>query len=163
MAAILVNNQMMNSSKQHSIPKLTFYRRLAGMLLALLITSALVAEDQVSNGTSAASPEAAGLRVYIDPETGELTGTPSPARVEALSKRLESPLSRSTEGLEPFELPRGGRGVFLDRRFQSALVVRLGADGVQEFSAQEFSCLNDPDFNDPGHAPPPVQEEWPEK
>ena len=120
------------------------YRRLAGWLAGgvLLAASVLVAESpQVEPAPAAATPASAGLRVYIDPDTGELTSTPSPRQVEALSKSLEPTLSRSSVGLEPFELSLGGRGLYLEGRFQSALVVRL--DGSGGF---ELSCVDDPGY-----------------
>ncbi len=77
-------------------------------------------------------PAPAGWRVYVDPETGELTSTPSPQQKRAVAEGLEAPLARSSEGLEIFELTRGGRGVNLQNRFQSALRVRVGEDGKME-------------------------------
>lgn len=78
-----------------------------------------------------------GLRIYVDPETGELTATPSPAQAEALSKRLSERLSRSTEGVVPFKLGRGGRGVYLGDRFDHALVVHRHEDGSLSYGCRD--------------------------
>ena len=51
---------------------------------------------------------------------------------------IETPLSRSSAGLETFELASGGRGVHLQGRFQSALVVRRTDPGELE-----LVCRND--------------------
>ncbi|MCP4653798.1 MAG: hypothetical protein GY856_00115 [bacterium] len=151
--------------------------RLAGGVLALLAASVLVAESPREEPASE-TPAASGLRAYIDPETGELVSVPSLQQVEALSKSLEQTLSRSSEGLEPFELSLGGRGVHLRGRFQSALVVRLEADG-----GLEFSCVEDSDDlavllapaapsqpppeedrgGEPVTCPPPGEPRWVEK
>ena len=116
---------------------------LASGALALLAAPALIAETPPEE-TAVEAPAPAGLRAYIDPETGDLTSTPSAEQVEALSrtvsKRLEQSLSRSDEGLEPFALPLGGRGVFLEGRFQSTLVVRVAPDG-----GFELFCVDDPE------------------
>jgi hypothetical protein len=71
------------------------------------------------------------MRVIYDPETGEILSVP--VRVtEVLSSRLAKALTRSTEGLQVFELSNGGNGVHLDGRFQHALMVRVRPDGSLE-------------------------------
>ncbi len=72
----------------------------------------------------------AGVRAFIDPATGELTAHPTRAQLErfALQARSSSS-SRSVVGLRPFELGRGGRGLNLQGRFQTALRVERGEDG----------------------------------
>lgn len=141
----------------------------AGALLAL-VSPALVAESPRDEPASE-TPAPAGLRAYVDPATGELTSTPSREQVEALNKSLAQTLSRSTVGLEPFDLPRGGRGVYLERRFQSALMVKLDANGeaapvcvdgpkhaAAGFALQDFAPV------EPTLAPPPSgQVKWEEK
>jgi hypothetical protein len=69
-----------------------------------------------------------GMKVFLDPETGEMTSTPSAEQRRALSAALTRALSRSTEGLQVFDLPNGGKGVFLKGRFQHALTVRAKPD-----------------------------------
>ena len=115
-------------------------RRLASWLagaFVLLAASVLVAESPREEPASE-TPPAPGLRAYVDPATGELTSAPSPWQVEALSKSLAQALRRSGEGLEPFALSGGGRGVHLRGRFQNALVVHLDADG-----GLDFLCVDD--------------------
>lgn len=121
-------------SRRSPTPLFTPSRLWAGVLLALL-APALAAETPPEEPAATApqpaatAPQPAGLRAYIDPATGELTSTPSREQVEVLNKSLAQSLKRSDEGLETFELRRGGRGVFLAGRFQSALVVKLGPNG----------------------------------
>ena len=67
-----------------------------------------------------------GMRIAIDPETGDPIGSP------AGGAALETTLSRSSAGLVPYRLPDGGTGVHLQGRFMSASMVRLNADGELE-------------------------------
>ena len=80
-----------------------------------------------------------GLRVVIDPETGEIITRPPRHRAEPISAPLANALSRSTEGLRVFDLPNGGKGVHLKGRFQHVLVVRAKPDG-----SFETVCTNHP-------------------
>ena len=111
---------------------------------AVALWAEAVAEGEGDGTLAVAAPAPAGLRAYIDPETGELTSTPSPEQVEALSKDFAPGLNTSSEGLVPFALRSGGRGVFLQGRFLSALKVRSTGEG-----GFELSCTSDL-----GHSPP---------
>lgn len=125
----------------HSMNPHTFSRRALASLGAFAVTAALTvsAHEPASTEAGAVAPNptaSAGWRVYLDPETGEVTSTPSALQVQTLSERLDSKLesaalNRSSVGLEPFELRRGGRGVFLEGRYQSALRARF-VDGRVE-------------------------------
>lgn len=146
----------MRSRKKHRTPSHGWGRALAVWGLVLLAPPAPTAETP-SEEPAVEVTAKDGLRAYLDPETGELTSTPSREQVDALSKKLEPALERSSAGLEPFGLERGGRGVFLQGRFQSALVVRQIADGTFE-----LVCTNDPEHA--AHAEPPAAtQQWVEK
>jgi hypothetical protein len=89
--------------------------------------------ETVPATTAAAAPTAggaAGVRAFIDPATGELTANPSPEQLQRMALVPRAALSRSMAGLQPFALDRGGRGVNLQGRFQSALRVQRGDDGT---------------------------------
>jgi hypothetical protein len=98
-----------------------------------------------------------GLMAFVDPRTGELTDQPTREQIEALSESLKSALSRSTDGLEAFDLAGGGRGVHLAGRFRAATVARRQADGswglVCVDRPEEAAAAVDPP------APAPVWEE----
>ena len=154
----------MRTSKKHRTSSLQTAHALLICGLAFLATSALLAESP-GEETETVAPARAGLRAYLDPETGELTSTPSREQVEALSEdvrshALEKALSRSSAGLEPFALERGGRGIFLEGRFQSALVVRRRDDG-----GFQLVCADDAEHA--GEAltepPPAASPQWVEK
>ncbi len=72
----------------------------------------------------------AGLVVFVDPQTGELSSEPTREQVEALNESLRSSLNRSTEGLETFDLADGGRGVYLAGRFRAATAAVWRADST---------------------------------
>lgn len=103
--------------------------------------------------SAASEAGAAGLVIYIDPATGELTTEPTAEQVEALHQTFEARHPRSTAGLVAFELEHGGRGVFLGNRFQSALVARPRADGTFELRCADHPVEADVD------PPPPAWEE----
>lgn len=84
-----------------------------------------------------------GMLVFVDPETGELT-EPTPEQEARMSDRIAAPgplgLNKSSLGLVPFPLEDGGRGVFLQKRFRSALRVQVLDDG-----SYEIRCSDHPD------------------
>ena len=72
-----------------------------------------------------------GLWIFLDPLTGEVRPQPT-AGQEAWrrSQLVQSEfLNKSTEGLVPFALEGGGRGVNLEGRFRHSLTVRVTEDG----------------------------------
>ena len=86
------------------------------------------------NCVTPASPVAprgsAGMRAFVDPQTGELTGPPT-GRPPEVAPPPQAPLSTSDEGLAEVDVPRPGRGVMVDLRgrFRSALTATVGPDG----------------------------------
>jgi len=81
---------------------------------------------------TARTPEgAAGMRVDIDPNTGEIQEPPAGAPAAGMTESLEKASSTSSEGLVETPSPVPGGGVILDLqgRFRSPLVATQGADG----------------------------------
>ncbi|MBI3796820.1 MAG: hypothetical protein HY268_07620, partial [Deltaproteobacteria bacterium] len=92
-------------------------------------TTTTVGEKQGKK--TAYSPEgAAGMRVYVDPNTGEILKPPVGAPAET-PESLEKAFSTSSESLVETPSPVPGGGVILDLqgRFRSPLVATQGADG----------------------------------
>lgn len=92
-------------------------------------------QQATAPAAEAAVPVAAqSMRLYLDPETGEMTSVPSAAQMEALDKELtpeeRKALDRSSDDLTPVRLP-DGKGVMVDLqgRFQSVATVHMSADG----------------------------------
>jgi hypothetical protein len=92
------------------------------------------------NAPQEPQPAAAGLTIFVDPETGEIVDQPTAAQKAALSEALRRSLDKSSEGLEAFELLYGGHGVHLQGRFRSAVIARMRADG-----SFEIRCADHPD------------------
>lgn len=97
-------------------------------------------QTQTGAGTSvppAAKPEAApegaaGLRVYVDPQTGAIRREPAPGTVPLpLSPQEQRAFSTSHEGLVevPNPGPGGGVKVDLQGRFRSPLIGTIDANG----------------------------------
>ena len=86
---------------------------------------------QASEAASAETVATKVVRVVYDPETGEIISVPLRGN-EVLSAPLAKALTRSTDGLQVFELKSGGMGVHLGGRYQHALMVRVKADGSLE-------------------------------
>jgi len=72
---------------------------------------------------------ASGLVVFIDPETGGKTSTPTEEQRAAMATALAASLDRSQDGLYDIVMPNGAVVRDLQGRFQNAVVVRVGADG----------------------------------
>lgn len=89
----------------------------------------------------------AGLRIFVDPVTGELTPYPTPQQAGELAQAFAAARLQPTtgtgdpgEGLVRFELSGGGTGVRLDDRFVTSTVIHLGPDGQLH-----VGCTHDPD------------------
>ena len=77
----------------------------------------------------------AGMRIYRDPETGEI-GPPNPQFVPP----AESSLSQDATGLKAVTLPDGSVMVDLQGRFQEAMIIQLDANGHPV-----KNCVSDPE------------------
>lgn len=108
--------------------------------------------------TEGSPGSAAGLRVFIDPLTGEFTTQPTAQQAGELAAaiaafRLEQRQDPNwnREGLRRFELSGGGTGVFLDGRFLTSTVVRRGPDGTFH-----VGCTRDPQTDPHTHPDNPA-------
>jgi hypothetical protein len=81
----------------------------------------------------AAIPEgAAGMKVYIDPQTGTIRRDPAPGTLPLqLTPQEQNALSTSHQGLveTPSPVPGGGVKLDLQGRFQSPLIGTIDANG----------------------------------
>lgn len=93
-----------------------------------------------------------GLWIFMDPETGEIV-PPSPEQQARRRAVTAKSLAKSDAGLEPFSLETGGRGVYLEGRFQHALRAQMDADGNIT-----YVCSDHPDgHGTDGHDHEPVE------
>ncbi len=99
-----------------------------------------------------------GLRVFLDPVTGEIVSRPSREQVRRLQQSIdELDGFRSVLDLHPFYLRSGGTGVFVGNRFMTSTVVRRGGDG-----SLGVDCSTDPSHLRHRHPPlAPVRPETP--
>lgn len=77
------------------------------------------------------SPAGAAVRVYTNPNTGEIIQPPAGAPTAETPESLEKAFSTSSQGLveTPSPVPGGGVMIDLQGRFRSPLVATQGADG----------------------------------
>ena len=114
-----------NSARRHAL--------LTGLLVA--VGSFAVAAQPVFAGESppaAVAGEAAGMTIYIDPQTGAILKEPAPGTVPLqLTPQLLNALSTSHQGLAetPSSVAGGGFKLDLQGRFQNPLIVTIDADG----------------------------------
>ncbi len=110
-------------------------RSWAGRLVGALAAASLLA----AGGAAGEEPGAAAAAAQADASEEARVEATAWDWLRALSPELAAALSRSTEGLEPFPLPGGGRGFSLDGRFQHVLMARALPDG-----GFEFACVDQP-------------------
>ena len=103
--------------------------------LAVLLAVLLVSQDDtpvagtvaIAAGGRPVSP--AGMRLYVDPDTGEFVETPSEAAPVEMAQDEMGQFSTSTAGLFEEEAPGGGIMVNLQGRFQQAYVAVIDESG----------------------------------
>jgi hypothetical protein len=98
-------------------------------------------KGDVDQGVNAPAEERTGtktVRVFYDPETGEVISVPF-RETPSLSAPVARALIRSTEGLQVFKLENGGKGVHLDGRYKHAFMVRVRPDGSLETLCTDHS------------------------
>lgn len=71
----------------------------------------------------------AGMRAYVDPETGTIATAPAAGAPAALDPATREALSRDAEGLVEVHHADGSVSIHLQGRFQSATVAHIGEDG----------------------------------
>jgi hypothetical protein len=86
--------------------------------------------NQAADTPQPLDPATAGMRVYIDPVTGEFLQEPPQPLVTEAVKDIHDPFSTSTEGLKEVPAPVGG-GVMVDLkgRFQQIVSATIDDSG----------------------------------
>jgi len=79
---------------------------------------------------------AQGLRVYRDPQTGQLGPPPPGIRPPELTAAELRMLNRSDKGLQSRTLPGGGIAIDLQGRYRSMAMATVGADGQAEVNCE---------------------------
>ena len=101
---------------------------------------------------AAVASGSAGVRAFIDPQTGTLTNAPSSGR--RVTGRRPLGQNRNARGLVQHRLSNGAVAVDLQGRFHTSLVATVNADG-----SVTTRCLAHPDASEPHeHGPEPDAE-----
>jgi hypothetical protein len=110
---------------------------LAMVPLVVLLGVALLGGDHAPvAGTAAISQEsgpagAAGMRLYFDPNTGELLEEPLESESVQMSAEKMAPYFNTSEaGLVEVDAPGGGKMIDLRGRFQQAFTARIDETGT---------------------------------
>jgi len=105
------------------------------VLLATVTATALVASTPQSFDTQASGDPAgtAGLRVYLDAETGDLQAGPGVAGQNELDLDTQNAVRRDTEGLRLVRHANGAVSMDLQGRYQSVATIRIDENGVATF------------------------------
>ncbi len=100
-----------------------------GSALFLMCGGQVRAADEAASKPSITTPPgaASGVKIYIDPETGEILDRPP----EGAAPSAVEPAARAAGALEqvPSPVPGGGIGVDVRGRFQTPLDATIGPDG----------------------------------
>lgn len=107
--------------------------RATGIMTALLLITASMntnaAEEKVSTKPTTANGAEAGMRVYVDPQTGELVSSPVTAEQRQQASAADAAFNQDNTDLVPVRMPDGSIMVDLQGRFQQATVATVQPDG----------------------------------
>ena len=87
--------------------------------------------ETIEKEPSSPPAESSGMKVYIDPETGEFLDSPPEKLPAEIQRADEEAISTSHEGLEEIKVDKPGGGVMIDLkgRFQHYQNATTDADG----------------------------------
>lgn len=107
--------------------------RATGIVSALLLitatANAFAADEKASEPTATRNTAEAGLRVYVDPQSGELVSQPVTPEQRRQAANADAAFNQDTSDLVPVKMPDGSTMVDLQGRFQQATVATVQADG----------------------------------
>jgi len=112
-------------------------RRVGVIALLLVVSAAAIAvlsPGRSTQSTTTATVQSndnstAGMRVYLDPETGEVTGTPPASAVIELDAEMQYTLRHDDEGLVMVKHANGATSLDLQGRYGDVSVVRIDENG----------------------------------
>ncbi|MBI3250112.1 MAG: hypothetical protein HYZ50_26760 [Deltaproteobacteria bacterium] len=110
---------------------------IAPVVLACDMKKTSAKEQQAAVQGTPAQP-AAGMKVYVDPQTGEVVEPPAQEPPQSELDAGAAATSTSSAGLvpEPSPVPGGGTLIHLQGRFQSPVVATQGSDGKVKIEHQ---------------------------
>ena len=97
---------------------------------AIVVLSPSGSNEKTTVSTNASyAPGTNGMRVYMDPETGEVTSTPPADAVLELDAALENTLRHDDEGLVTEKHPNGSSSLNLQGRYGDVVMIRVDENG----------------------------------
>lgn len=114
------------------------------LLLIVGVATAIVLApgDSTESSAMAVSSNAVtapGMRVYLDPETGEVASQIDPNAAIELDEGTQNALRYDDEGLETVHHANGAVSMNLDGRYQSASVVHMDENGKFTFCTDKLA------------------------
>ena len=96
---------------------------------AVLMAAATVADADEKAVESTNNVAESGLRVYVDPQSGELVSQPITAEQRHQANSADAAFNQDTTDLVPVQMPDGSIMLDLQGRFQQATVATVQPDG----------------------------------
>src|SRR5262249_16698586 len=97
--------------------------------------------ESAVQSTTFANPATSAMRVYLDPETGEVSSVPTANATFEMDAALANTLSHDPSNLVTERHPDGSESINLDGTYGDVMVVRIGANGKQEFCTTDAKSL----------------------
>ena len=108
------------------------FRAIGFLSTLLMITAAAgagAADQKAKEQPATGNTAEVGLRVYVDPQSGELLSQPVTAEQRQQAANADALFNQDNSDLVPVQMPDGSTMVDLRGRFQQATVATVQADG----------------------------------
>lgn len=110
-----------------------------------LLPLAVTAQTDAAATAPSSAPELAselgevapGMWIFLDPETGLITDSPSPEQAAAMRAQVATLVNESTVGLVGRTYPDGSKSLDLRGRFQSVSILTLTPSGEPKMTCAE--------------------------
>ena len=120
----------MNERKRRNQTTRGLLPGLFGIAACFAVAAPALAQGSADTNVAQPPADAAGMTVYIDPQTGAILRQPAPGSVPLrLSPLEQNAVSTSHRGLVEVPVPGGGYKLDHQGRFQTPLIATVGADG----------------------------------
>jgi hypothetical protein len=97
--------------------------------------------ESAVQSTVTSNPAASAMRVYLDPQTGEVSSTPNDDATFELDAATAQTLDHNPANLVTERHTDGSESISLDGTYGDVLVVRVGPQGQQQFCTTDAKSL----------------------